>query len=143
MCTPPELRNSANIAKEFVIPSKSRKRYELAYQQFKDWLLRKNVGSLEAYSENVFLAYFQEEKSLRNKAPNTLWSEFSMIKKMLSLKENVELTKNNYPNLFALLKTNSKGYQPKKAAVFQDEDVVRFMQNASDDEYLSTKVCFG
>lgn len=136
LCTPPELRDLANSAKSCVIPSKTKHRYENAYNLFKKWQVEKNA--VNVYSENVFLAFFRE--GMVNKSPNTLWSEFSMIRAMVNLKDGIDISKSKYPNLFALLKNNSKGYKPKKAAVFEDYDIKRFFESASDDEHLVSKV---
>lgn len=45
-----------------------------------------------------------------------------------------------YCKLIALLKKLADGYKPKKSNIFEPDDVIRFLQEASDDEYLFMKV---
>lgn len=41
--------------------------------------------------------------------------------------------------MFSILKSKSKGYQPKKAKVFEYEDVQKFLNEAPDEKYLLMK----
>lgn len=70
-------------------------------------------GVQKKYTENVFLAYF-EEKSKVGKS-SSLWSHYSMIKAMLRLNSNMDITK--HFKLIAYLKRQGKGYQPKKSRI--------------------------
>ena len=134
ICTPPELKSVANFAMESVLPKKSKGRYEISYNNFVKWQRKHSVENL--FSENVLLAYFNEE--LKNKSPSTLWSVYSMLRTMINLKNKVNISK--YSNLLALLKNKNKGYKPKQAKVFTDEQVRRFLENTPDYKYLATKV---
>jgi hypothetical protein len=50
-CTPPEIREAAI---QNLLPTKSRKRYEVVYEKFVQWLKDKNIKN---YTENCVLAY--------------------------------------------------------------------------------------
>jgi hypothetical protein len=52
-CTPPEM---ANVAIQNLLPTKSRKRYEVVYEKFVQCCKDKNI---KYYTENCLLAYFQ------------------------------------------------------------------------------------
>lgn len=133
-CTPPELRNAAEIAKNDIIPRKSKNRYQNAYNNFIVW--QEKNGASDIFSESVLLAYFNELSI--TKSPATLWSTHSMLKSMLKLKHHVSIVK--FTNLFGFLKAKGKGYTPKKAPVFSDEQISEFMDNAPDEIYLAKKV---
>lgn len=66
-----------------------------------------------------------------------------MLRTMINLKNKVDIPK--YSNLIALLKNKNKGYKPKQAHVFTDEEVRTFIEKAPEDIniYLLTKVRFG
>lgn len=132
--TPPEIRDEAQIAKNAVLPEKSKRRYEIALEVFQKWQKENKVQNL--HSENVLLAYFKREAT--SKSPNTLGSIYSMLRSMINLKFKVDISK--YTNLTALLKNNSKGYTPKKSKVFSDEHITRFLVEANDTDYLLSKV---
>ncbi|KAJ3662785.1 hypothetical protein Zmor_007114 [Zophobas morio] len=85
---PFDLSKAAAAATEELLPSKSKERYEKQFQIFEDWRRLKNVTSL---TEDVFLAYFAE-KSSSYKA-SSLWSTYSMLKAVLLLKENLDISK--------------------------------------------------
>lgn len=82
------------------------------------------------------MAYF-EEKSKLWKA-STLWSNFSMIKASLQIKNNVDISK--YYKLIAFLKRKSVGYRPKKSKIFTSEQINTFLNEAPDTKYLMIKV---
>ena len=86
--------------------------------------------------ENVLICYF---KDLQNKVnPATLWSIWSMLKKMINLKNNIDI--NKYMNFKSFLKNKYKGYKPKKSLVFTSENVEQFLNTADDHIYLGAKV---
>lgn len=70
--------------------------------------------------------------------PPTLWSIYSMLKKTILIKQQIDLTK--YCRLRAFLKTKSDGYVSKKANVFTPEEVNRFIVEAPNHLYLGMKV---
>jgi hypothetical protein len=55
-CTPPEIREAANVAIQNIMPTKSRKRYEVVFEKFLQWCKDKNIKN---YTENCLLANFQ------------------------------------------------------------------------------------
>lgn len=131
--TPPELLAAAAEATKKLIPDKSKANYENAYIAFKKWKKSKNTDSS---SETVLMAYFNELS--KKYSPTSLWSFYSMLKKMISLHEKVNIEE--YNQLTAFLKVNMKGFQSKKSKVFNPEEIQRFLSEAPDREYLATKV---
>ncbi|XP_045476285.1 uncharacterized protein LOC123681945 [Harmonia axyridis] len=61
-----------------------------------------------------------------------------MLKLMMRIHDNIDGSK--FHELEAFLKRKSKCYEPKKSQVFSREDIVKFLKNASDQEYLLHKV---
>lgn len=121
--TPPEILIEARNASDSLLPPKSRDKYLEAYETFNQWKISKNAKS---YSENVFLAYFNE---LANKyKPSSLWSIYSMLKSTLKIQTKVDITTSS--NLTAFLKRRSDGYIGRKSKVL----------SAPDSQYLATKV---
>ncbi|KAJ3628600.1 hypothetical protein MTP99_015898 [Tenebrio molitor] len=57
---------------------------------------------------------------------------------MLSVKENIDISR--FHQVSAFLKQQSVGHRPKKSKVFTLEEMERFLDTASDDEYLLLKV---
>ena len=70
--------------------------------------------------------------------PSTLWSKYSMIKAVLSVKENIEI--NKFSRVIAFLKRNSVGYEPTKSKVLTRQEIDTFLTNADDMKYLLIKV---
>lgn len=133
-CMPPERRSRAEEMRNKSLPQKSSKRYQQRYNLFLKWKLQHDVA---VTSENVILAYIEELS--KEMAPNTLWSVYSMLKRYIKRYENINIK--NYTELQSFLKANAKGYHPKKAAVFLDRDLDRFLAEAPDALYLVHKVC--
>lgn len=131
--TPPELSIIAQNASENIIPEKSKGRYISAYDAFIAWREDKKANS---FSENVMLAYFSELSAKLK--PSTLWSRFSMLKSMLKIKNDVDISK--YPKLNAFIKRQSDGFTSKKSKILTSNEVERFLNEAPDDRYLATKV---
>lgn len=131
---PPEVVELANEVASNLLPPKSREVYECAYNRFMQWCSQK---SIESYSETVLLAYFGN-LSAKLKS-STLWSQYSMVKSMLNLKNGVDISK--FPKLLAFLKRQGDGYKPKKARVLTNEQVDQFLSAAPDKDYLMIKVC--
>ncbi|KAJ8980605.1 hypothetical protein NQ317_017366 [Molorchus minor] len=75
-------RDAANSVISNLLPEKSRRQYQNAYQQFKEWC---ETNKARKISENVLLAYFAE-KSKKVKS-STLWAIYSMLKSTLLLKK--------------------------------------------------------
>lgn len=130
---PADILESAEAVYLNLLPPKSRQVYELAYQRFMDWCKEKNVQN---YAESVLMVYFSNlTKTVK---PSTLWSQYSMLRSTLDIKNGVDISK--YSKLRALLKRQSDGYIPKKSRVFTKEEVDRFLDMAPDNVYLMMKV---
>src|SRR5436190_18544419 len=94
------------------LPKKSVNRYNLVYDTYKNWQI-KHKTLLSNSAENNLIVYFKElSKKLK---PSTIWSVWSILKSTLNTRDNVNI--NNFLNLKALVKNNSKGYKPKKSSV--------------------------
>jgi len=86
--TPPELKDVFQA--DSLIPTKSKDKYEQTYTKFVFWLTS-HQGTIQYISQNILIPYFQELS--QKKKPTTLWSIFSMLKKMLSIKHGVDIGK--------------------------------------------------
>lgn len=130
---PDDILKAAEEANTELLPVKSRIRYEKQYEHFVKWCKEKGV---KTYKEEVFLAYFLDlSKVLKS---NTLWSRYSMIKSLVKIKENLDISK--FHKLTSFLKQKNVGFRAQKAQVFTKEDISRFML-APDEVYLMIKVC--
>jgi hypothetical protein len=76
----------AKEAIEKMVPPKSRLLYEKEYKLFCEW--RKNQKA-KGVNENIILAYVLERS--RSVKSSSLWSYFSQLKKMLLVKENIDI----------------------------------------------------
>lgn len=130
---PPEILEAACAATESGLPEKSKDIYTKCYTDFIDWQKSKKNKSFE---EPVLLAYFHQECQNLNSA--TLWSRYSMLKRMLMIKNNVDIT--TYAKLRSYLKNKHIGYKPKKSKVLSTENIKKFLDEAPDNVYLGTKV---
>lgn len=130
---PDDVLEEARGAIENLLPSKSKEKYDFAYKRFEDWCKSRNVAS---YSECVLLAYFAHlSKTMKS---STLWSQYSMVKATLSIKNGVQIDR--YSKLRAFLKRKNEGYTPKKSLVLTSEQVEHFINEAPDNKYLMIKV---
>lgn len=131
--TPPQLKETAKILIDNLLPQKSIKKYNKTYNDFLQWKSEKNAAS---FSETVLLAYFSE-KAQKYK-PSTLWSMYSMLKSTILTRNDINIQE--YKKLTAFLKRKSEGFRSKKSKVLTTKDVYSFLQNAPDDKYLLMKV---
>lgn len=131
--TPPQLKETAKILIDNLLPQKSIKKYNKTYDDFLQWKSEKNAAS---FSETVLLAYFSE-KAQKYK-PSTLWSIYSMLKSTILTRNDINIQE--YKKLTAFLKRKSEGFRSKKSKVLNTKDVYSFLQNAPDDKYLLMKV---
>jgi len=133
LCTPPEIREIAKNVSDNLIPDASRQRYEHTYKLFTDWQKKMKTKS---FSENTFLAYFSHlAESL---ASTTLWARYSMIKSMVKIKENIDIS--DYNQLKAFLKRKNVGHRSKQSKTFQAEEIERFLKDAPNETFLIHKV---
>lgn len=131
--TPPEIVEKAIDVCNNLLPSTSREKYEIAYRNFMDWKMKAKVNSC---SENTLLVYF-EELSRRLKS-STLWSQYSMLRSTLIIKNCVDISK--YVKLRAFLKRKSEKYAPKQSKTLTSEEIQQFLKDAPDEKYLLIKV---
>ncbi|XP_045479864.1 uncharacterized protein LOC123684593 [Harmonia axyridis] len=132
-----DLLEKAEKARSVLLPTKSELKYKKEYDKFLQWMEVNRMDSKNT-SETVMLAYFQEMSELYS--PNSLWTKRSMLKLMMRIHDDIDGSK--FHELEAFLKRKSKGYEPKKSQVFSREDIVKFLKNASDQEYLLHKAFF-
>lgn len=133
--TPTELINAAEeICRASLLPEKSRVRYERQFDVFQKWRHDQKTNSS---SERILLAFFGA-MSKDNKKPSTMWAYYSMLKCMLKLHENVDISE--YAKLKNFLKRKNDGYQPTKAKTFTEEQMKTFISQASNDTWLAIKV---
>lgn len=130
---PQEIVERALKADAELLPKKSKALYEKEFQKFEEWR-KKNL--VQTVNETVLMGYFQELSETFS--PSSLWSKFSMLKSTLLVCKKIDIR--NYNRLEAFMKQNSKGYNPKKSKILSREDVLKFIQDASDDTYLLEKV---
>ncbi|KAJ6638133.1 hypothetical protein Bhyg_10866 [Pseudolycoriella hygida] len=135
--TPIELVQSAAKANQELLPTKSKNRYEEAYNSYEKWKGSKGATS---NSETVLLAYISEMANTKNEylKPTTLWARYSMLKAMLNILQKVDIS--SYATVTAFLKRKSDGYVPKKARVFTEIEIQQFLDSASDEVWLDVKV---
>lgn len=133
--TPPEIKDVAEEVINGLMPDKSKKIYEQRYKYFKDWCKNKRIQNT---TENVMIAFFNEQsKTFKS---STLWSMYSMLKTMLNLRENIEIS--NFFKLKTLLKKTNAKYKAKKSDVFSRDDINKFLIEAPDDKFLMMKVSY-
>lgn len=116
-----------------LLSKKSRKIYEKQYEEFNKWCNQKNEQNV---TEELLLLYFGE-KSGHVKA-STLWSQYSMLKAMLIIKDNIDISE--FKNLLTYLKRMNDGYKPFISKALTGEQVDQFLTEAPDEEYLMIKV---
>lgn len=130
---PQELLEAAQEAIQSTLPSKSKKLYMKTYEDFLDWRTKHKTIS---FKEAVLLAYFSELS--KTVCPSTLWSKFSMLKAMISVKDEVDIGK--YKKLKGFLKNKNVGFTSKKSKAFTSEDIKRYLADAPDEVHLDRKV---
>jgi hypothetical protein len=73
----------ANTVLLNLLPKKSKERYIMAYEKL---LKLRKINKTKSLSENMFLTNFNK---LSTKIKPTLWSIYSMLKSMKSVKHNI------------------------------------------------------
>jgi hypothetical protein len=124
---------AAQEAVSNLIPQKSRVAYETTYSRFEESRSKQKVNCI---NEKAMLAYFLEKSKIVK--PSTLWSVYSMLRTMISINKNLDLSK--YTNLIAFLKRQSEGYRAKKSKSFSKQNIEKFLTTANDEDYLMEKV---
>ncbi|PSN39800.1 hypothetical protein C0J52_19446 [Blattella germanica] len=116
-----------------LIPAKSKTWYSKEYSSFMSWMEDNDFGDI---SEVVLVKYFK--KLSTDFAPSSLWTKYSMLKKTLLLNNCVDIAK--FTKLNVYLKETSKGYVASKSKVLSSEDILKFLREAPNEEYLMMKV---
>ncbi|KAJ8914624.1 hypothetical protein NQ315_015361, partial [Exocentrus adspersus] len=83
----------------------------------------------------VLLAYFVRCNDTL-KSPGSLWAEYSMLKSIIFLKDDIS----KFCTLITFLKRKNVGHRPKKASVFSRKHITKFLREASDNEFLILEV---
>lgn len=128
-----QTRQAAKNVSLDLLPKISKQLYTAAYNAIKKWRSEKGSNS---FCEDVVLVYFSELS--KKYAPLSLWSIYSMLKTTINSYDQIDIS--NYKRLTSFLKKQSSGYFPKKSAVFKKDNISKFLNEAPDDAYLSTKV---
>ena len=106
------------------ISEASRGRYKKAWEEFKGFSTNSSDYETRMPSENEFLDYFKHLRSDKKSSSSTMWTVYSMLNTVCKGKYSERLQK--YPRITALLKSFNKDCK-KKAAVFQDGDLEKFV----------------
>jgi integrase len=133
--TPPDIRECAAIASDSLLPTHSRLKYERTLASFYSWKSEKGIHS-SLVTENIVLAYLFELST--SYAPSTMWTLYSMLNKMVQLKEGVNIS--TFPKVLAFLKKGSSSYKSKKSAIFSRDHIEQFIRTADNEKYLHVKV---
>lgn len=131
---PSDIEEAATKVVSSLLPAKSRIKYELAYGRYEIWCAEKKVKNVT--NEKVLLAYFENLST--TKKPSSLWAYYSMLRSVILVKKNVDISK--YTNLIVLLKRKCEGYRPKKSKILSKQDIARYLQEANDYTCLMKKV---
>ena len=91
-------------------------RYVKLYEDFR---------GLEQHSETILLSFLVSQSS--SKAPTSLWTMYSLIKKYLSLECSLELSSSKISDY---LKTLGRQHKKKKAPAFLRDDLFRYLRTA-------------
>lgn len=131
---PSDIEETAGNVISSLLPEKSRSVYETAFNRYEEWCIHKNAKNIT--NEKVLLAYFQQ--LAKNSKSSSLWSYYSMLRSVLSIKKNVDISK--YVYLIAFLKRKSDGYRAKKSKIFTKKDIAKFLLEAENEKFLMMKV---
>lgn len=134
--TPPDLKVVATAVVVSNIPVKSKAKYEKAYSTFLAWCAQNNVPD-KYFTANILIAYFEHEK--KTKAPSTLWSIYSKLKKTLLARESVDIGSKTFKVVKEQIKSYGVDYQPKKSLLFSLEEIYTFCRDSDDQIYLAMK----
>lgn len=120
-------------ANEYVIPPKSKRRYNQIYNRLRKWKASKDTTS---NSEAILMAFFEDYG--KNKQPPSLYAAYSMLKATIKINDNVDI--GTYHKLSTYLKAKLVGYKPNKAKVFTEVQIEKFIREAPDEAWLDVKV---
>ena len=132
---PQDLLTKAEQVSNHLLPDISRERYEKEYRYFSAWCIQQQIKPSQV-SDEVLLVFLAEKS--KSAKPSTLWSRYSMIKSVLKIRENVDVS--SFPKTNSFLKKQSIGFQPKKASVFTNEEITQLMIKAPNETWLLSKI---
>lgn len=136
LCSAPSEVTRSVSANDDLVPMKSSKAYEAAYKKFIKWCEKEEV---QDFHENALLAYFSELSHKFKWKSSTLWSQYSMVRSMLSIKHDIDISK--YKKLRLFLKKQNETFSPKESRILTKEQFDKFLCDAPDEIYLGMKVC--
>jgi hypothetical protein len=102
-----------------LLPAKFRDHYEKVFSEFNEWAEKQRVMTI---NEEVLLSYFL---NLKKYAISSTWSKYSMLKAAIKVYKNIDIGKYSR-KLTAYLRSESRGYKAKKAAVLEGAHVEEF-----------------
>ncbi|KAJ8912812.1 hypothetical protein NQ315_014395 [Exocentrus adspersus] len=119
------------LKEQFTIYCQRDEHYEKVFAEFNEWGEKRGVMTI---NEEVMLSY-----SLNLKKKYAVSSfKYSMLKATIKVFKNTDIGK--YSKLTAYLKSESRGYKPKKAAILERAYIEEFLTRACGKEYLMIKV---
>ncbi|XP_054277440.1 uncharacterized protein LOC128996267 isoform X2 [Macrosteles quadrilineatus] len=131
--SPEELAEATKQVSLYLLPEKSKRKYERCYELFSSWCESKKVTEL---SESVFLEYFAEQAKVMKSS--TIWSYYSMLNKTIQVEHDINIS--SYKTLGSYLKKLSLGYKPTKSKPLSKDEFETFIKTAPDEIYLMKKV---
>lgn len=131
---PSDIEGIAQTVVNSLLPEKSRAAYEQTYERLEEWCKQKHIKN--SCNEKVLLAYF--EHLSKHSKPSSLWVYYSMLRSVISVKKNTDISK--YVHLIAFLKRKSEGFRSKKSKILTRDDIRRFLMEADDKTYFMVKV---
>lgn len=115
------------------LPVVSKRKYFTAYNDFRNW---QNKKLFDGISEPMLIDYFTELSTARK--PTSLWVYYSMLKRMIKIKLDVDISSFHQLNQF--LKTKSSGYVPNSSTSFTKDQISKFIHEAPDSTWIHVKV---
>ena len=116
-----------DIALELV-SGPSRDRYVKVWKQFKAFSKMSNEFEYRMPSEDEFMDFFRHLRIELKQSCSTLWTTYSMVNSVCKGKYGEKLQK--FPRITSLLKSYDSDVK-KKAAVFEPEDLGRFVSSTT------------
>lgn len=126
-----EIQQLANEFSEQILPSNSSDLYEKRFDHFLQFVQNNEIN------ETIIKAYFT---FINRYQPSTLLSIYSILKKLLLLRKNLDITK--YPSILDVLKNKLRNHKKKQALTFSTDQIDKFLCEAPDDRYLVKKLVF-
>lgn len=110
------------------------KKLKDCYNAFIDW---QNHENRSGFSEDVFLHYFKD-LSKNDKSPLLLFREYCMLKNVILKNHSIVLS--DYKELRTFLNHQLEQAKMENYKTFTADELKIFINEAPDDEYLTTKV---